>query len=445
LADQDDLVTEFETKLDKNTPLTGATKTKITYDSDGLVTGGDDATTADIADSSDKRYLTDAQLVVVENTSGTNTGDQDISGISDNATAISNHTSDTTNPHSVTASQVGAEPALGNPSADDYILKSTAAGERSWVAESGGGYTPSNNYGLIFANSDHSALSDSANLTYDSSTGKLLLKGVSSSTADVFALQNSAGDELFEVEDDGKVVIHGKSGSYLDMRRGTGSANYYFSQYYATFYPANGYLIVSNLDSANSNKLCKIGMRDYARTTYKYLIHATDKSTGYAMELKVEDAMADADMQSSAVSIYLDESANELKFKVKYSDGTTYKTGSVSLPHTKPVLSHYHRRQHNMALKKAIELNTGYSPEYHKNVGLNLNTELKTCELTMMAWLDKTAKEAGKEMVPGSVRKLNLTDEQYQDDVVPVVEALGSAVYAIWKKYDPAFTDAVDV
>ena len=45
----------------KNTSITGATKTKITYDSKGLVTNGADATTNDIADSTDKRYQTDAQ------------------------------------------------------------------------------------------------------------------------------------------------------------------------------------------------------------------------------------------------------------------------------------------------------------------------------------------------------------------------------------------------
>lgn len=59
-----------------NAGITGATKTKITYDTKGLVTAGADATTADIADSSNKRYVTDAQLVVIGNTSGTNTGDQ---------------------------------------------------------------------------------------------------------------------------------------------------------------------------------------------------------------------------------------------------------------------------------------------------------------------------------------------------------------------------------
>jgi hypothetical protein len=45
----------------KNTAITGATKTKITYDSKGLVTAGSDATTADIADSTNKRYQTDNQ------------------------------------------------------------------------------------------------------------------------------------------------------------------------------------------------------------------------------------------------------------------------------------------------------------------------------------------------------------------------------------------------
>ena len=65
-------------KLDKNTPITGATKTKITYDADWLVTAWADATTADIADSANKRYVTDAQLTVIWNTSGTNTGNQTI-------------------------------------------------------------------------------------------------------------------------------------------------------------------------------------------------------------------------------------------------------------------------------------------------------------------------------------------------------------------------------
>lgn len=54
--------TGLSNKVDKNASITGATKTKITYDSKGLVTSGADATTSDIADSASARYVTDAQI-----------------------------------------------------------------------------------------------------------------------------------------------------------------------------------------------------------------------------------------------------------------------------------------------------------------------------------------------------------------------------------------------
>lgn len=75
LSAQTDLQTALDGKVDENATITGATKTKITYDAKGLVTSGADATTADIADSTNKRYVTDANLVVIGNTLGTNTGD----------------------------------------------------------------------------------------------------------------------------------------------------------------------------------------------------------------------------------------------------------------------------------------------------------------------------------------------------------------------------------
>lgn len=64
------------TYVPTNNPITGAVKTKITFDSKGLVTAGADATTADIAASTDKNYVTNAQATVIGNTSGTNTGDE---------------------------------------------------------------------------------------------------------------------------------------------------------------------------------------------------------------------------------------------------------------------------------------------------------------------------------------------------------------------------------
>lgn len=48
-----------------NTNIIGSTKTKITYDSKGLVTLGEDATTSDIADTLDKRYVTDKHLDIL--------------------------------------------------------------------------------------------------------------------------------------------------------------------------------------------------------------------------------------------------------------------------------------------------------------------------------------------------------------------------------------------
>lgn len=81
LSAQTDLQTALDGKVDENSPITGDTKTKITYDAKGLVTSGANATTADISDSTNKRYVTDAELVVIGNTSGTNTGDNAVNSL----------------------------------------------------------------------------------------------------------------------------------------------------------------------------------------------------------------------------------------------------------------------------------------------------------------------------------------------------------------------------
>jgi hypothetical protein len=98
-----------------NSAITGATKTKITYDSKGLVTSGTDATTADIADSTNKRYVTDANLTVIGNTSGTNTGDQTflnprVQSVTSSATVTATSTNDIV---TITAQAVGL--TLANP------------------------------------------------------------------------------------------------------------------------------------------------------------------------------------------------------------------------------------------------------------------------------------------------------------------------------------------
>jgi len=127
LSNQTDLQTALDGKVDENTAITGATKTKVTYDQKGLVTGGADATTADIASSTDKRYVTDAQLVVVGNTSGTNTGDNatnsQYSGLatSKQDTLVSGTNIKTINSTSLLGSgNVAVEPTITATTSADY-------------------------------------------------------------------------------------------------------------------------------------------------------------------------------------------------------------------------------------------------------------------------------------------------------------------------------------
>jgi hypothetical protein len=127
LSNQTDLQTALDGKVDENAAITGATKTKVTYDSKGLVTAGADATTADIASSTDKRYVTDAQLVVVGNTSGTNTGDNatnsQYSGLaaSKQDTLVSGTNIKTINSTSLLGSgNVAVEPTITATTSADY-------------------------------------------------------------------------------------------------------------------------------------------------------------------------------------------------------------------------------------------------------------------------------------------------------------------------------------
>lgn len=57
----------------------------------GNVSNVDTTTTANITDSSNKRFVTDAQRTVISNTSGTNTGDQDLSGLVPKTTTVNGH------------------------------------------------------------------------------------------------------------------------------------------------------------------------------------------------------------------------------------------------------------------------------------------------------------------------------------------------------------------
>ena len=127
LSAQTDLQTALDGKVDENAAITAATKTKITYDVKGLVTAGADATTADIADSTNKRYVTDANLTVIGNTSGTNSGNQTLA-----------NTSDATS-HTATLSATGGSVKLVEGSGITLTTTGTSADGIITIASTGGG------------------------------------------------------------------------------------------------------------------------------------------------------------------------------------------------------------------------------------------------------------------------------------------------------------------
>jgi hypothetical protein len=131
VVDLSTLASAITAKVTANGAIAGDTKTKITYDTKGLVTAGADATTADIADSANKRYVTDAQQVVIGNTSGTNTGDQSLAGYvpTTRTLTINGTAQDLSSDRSwtVTASLPDVLAAVNSPAASQTILTGTSA------------------------------------------------------------------------------------------------------------------------------------------------------------------------------------------------------------------------------------------------------------------------------------------------------------------------------
>ena len=186
LASQTDLNTALGTKVTGNTAITGATKTKITYDSKGLVTVGADATTADIAASTNKNYVTDAQQTVITNTSGTNTGDQTLANTSDSTS------------HTATLSATGGSIKLVEGSGITLTTTGTTADGIITIASTGGGGTVTSVSALTLTTSGTDLSSSVANgtttpvITLNVPDASATARGVISTTP-----QTIAGDKTF--------------------------------------------------------------------------------------------------------------------------------------------------------------------------------------------------------------------------------------------------------
>jgi hypothetical protein len=170
-----------------NTPITGATKTKITYDTKGLVISGDDATTADIVVSADRNYITDAQLTVIDNTSGINSGDNatntQYSGLVTNAA----HSGDATGATALTVVGINGTSLAGLATG---ILKNTTSTGVPSVAEAGTDYlTPAGSAALL---TDFPVLNQNTTGNAATVTTNANLTGEVTSAGNTTTISNSA-------------------------------------------------------------------------------------------------------------------------------------------------------------------------------------------------------------------------------------------------------------
>ena len=184
LSNQTDLQTALNAKVTGNTAITGATKTKVTYDSKGLVTAGADATTADIADSTNKRYVTDANLTVIGNTSGTNTGDQTLSGLGGVPTTRTLTINGTTQ----------------DLSADRTFTVSTGITIGTTAITSG-------TVGRVLFEGTGNVVQESANLFWDNTNGRLGI-GTSTPNAPIHILYNPASQNGINIDGTANSLNH---------------------------------------------------------------------------------------------------------------------------------------------------------------------------------------------------------------------------------------------
>ena len=222
----------------KNTAIVAATKTKITYDTKGLVTAGADATTADIADSLNKRYVTDANLVTIGNQSGTNTGDETTSTIKtklgittlsgsntgDNATntqyssLVSNatHTGDATGATILTLATVNTN--VGTFGTASNVAQSTVNAKGLTTAIS--------NVPIQITQSQVTSLDTNlglkANLASPTFTGTVVLP----STTSIGTITNTELSYVDGVTSSIQTQLNGKQATLTNPITGTGTTNY---------------------------------------------------------------------------------------------------------------------------------------------------------------------------------------------------------------------------
>jgi hypothetical protein len=186
-----------------NSSITAKTKIKITYDTKGLITAGVDATTADIAPSSNRNYVTDTQAGVISNTSGINTGDETTSSIKSKlgiTTLSGSNTGDQVLP---TLVSLGAVPTSRVITINGTGLDLSS--DRSYTINTGLTLTDlesSNVKAQTFQLTQPTAINSTTTTTLDLSTGNLLELVLTGPTTLAFS-NPQIGTYIIKVKQDG--------------------------------------------------------------------------------------------------------------------------------------------------------------------------------------------------------------------------------------------------
>jgi len=219
--------TQLDGKVDENAAITGATKTKITYDAKGLVTAGDDLAATDLPSGIDAAKIADGTI--------SNTEFQYLNGVTDNI-----------------QTQFGGKQETLVSGTNLKTINSTSllgSGDISISA------SPSGGAGAIQFSDGSAFASDASNLFWDD-TNKRLGVGTNTPTARVhikgsgslsgttsLLVQNSLGTSWLQVKDDGDIT-NGADGNTNLKFEISPSANKYFrltrQSTNVDFYAGNG-------------------------------------------------------------------------------------------------------------------------------------------------------------------------------------------------------------
>lgn len=171
-------------------------------------------TTADIADSTDKRYCTNAEKTVLSNTSGTNTGDNAVNSLYNGLVSNANHTGDVTGSTALTiASGAVTLAKMANMATGSLIYRKTAGAGAPEVQTLA---TLKADLGLTGTNSGDQDLSGLVTKT-TTVNGKALSTNISLTASDVGAQASNARlTDVAEMTPTSGTIITGNGTNFVN-------------------------------------------------------------------------------------------------------------------------------------------------------------------------------------------------------------------------------------